>query len=58
MTGAVDCREYKPGPVMGKTRPVCIYYIPAPPDAAGGCTRPDHFMCEYWLDAQNKKNSK
>lgn len=51
------CKDYTPGPTMGKNRPVCTYYISAPPEAAGACTRPDHFMCEHWM-AQQKEDKR
>jgi hypothetical protein len=34
---------------------VCVYYIRAPPEAAGSCKRPDHFMCEHWLKSLKTK---
>jgi hypothetical protein len=43
---------------MGKSRPVCAYYISAPPEAAGACTRPDHFMCEHWMKQQRTMEKK
>ncbi len=36
-----DCKEYSPGEVMGKTRPVCKFYI-----NGGFCKHPKHFSCE------------
>jgi hypothetical protein len=54
------CEHYTAGPVMGKTRPICAYYISTPPESAGGCTRHDHFMCEYWTrkEKNNEKRKK
>jgi hypothetical protein len=48
------CKDYTPGDAMGTTRRICKYYIRQPPDAAGACTRPEHFMCEYWMEKQKK----
>lgn len=49
------CKDYWPGPEMGKDRPVCTHYIRAPASAAGGCKHPGHFMCDYWLKHIDKK---
>jgi len=45
------CKDYIPGAVMGKERRVCFFFISTGP-GAGACQRPDHFMCEYWVEAQ------
>jgi hypothetical protein len=52
-----NCEDYSPGPVMGRVRRVCVYYI-AEGEGAGGCTHPDHFMCEHWLAGKKRKEAK
>ncbi len=57
MSDELDCSDYQPGPIPGRVRPVCRYYITQGP-GAGACTRPDHFMCELWLASQEEKASR
>ena len=55
------CGDYKPGTVMGKSRPVCKYYMfidKYGKDIKGACSSDDHFMCEYFMDEWRKKNKK
>jgi hypothetical protein len=47
-----ECKDYEPGTRKGKIRPVCIFYMDD-----GACKRPNHFMCEYWLEKQPIKKT-
>jgi len=51
----MNCNDYSPGPVAGKTMAVCKHYILEPKEAAGGCKLPSHFMCDLWLEGLKKK---
>lgn len=57
MDGKALCGDYRPGPTKGKSMAVCGFYILTPPEASGACKRPDHFMCEFWLEQQKKKGN-
>lgn len=50
-----ECPHYVAGEAMGKSRPICAYYIASPPDASGGCKRHDEFMCVAWLAAVRRR---
>lgn len=42
----MDCKDYQPGPVMGKERAVCRFYNKS---NNGSCNRQDLFMCVLYL---------
>jgi hypothetical protein len=49
----MDCRDYSPGDVMGKSgRMICIHW-----GGRGICTRNDgvHFMCTLWIEQTIKR---
>ena len=45
----MNCPNYVPGPVMGKERYICKYWLS---DNSGVCTRQDVLMCCEWVAKQ------